>query len=102
MVLPLRMAYPFGADHGMGRELDEIRNMRIDDGWRFSYTSSVRRGYVIELFQRKAVFDEFKRQCWRAGSDQQIRFYLGLRTCYERCHQGTNVDCVCWRRHRCR
>ncbi len=48
--LPLKEAYRFGREQGLGPEVDEIRDMEIE--WDRSYTSSVRRGYVVDLFTR--------------------------------------------------
>lgn len=58
--LSLVAAYAFGAEKGLPKEVDEIRNMGIDIG----HSSSVRRGYIIQLFQSKGVFDEFCQKHW--------------------------------------
>jgi hypothetical protein len=55
---PLRAAYPFGEEHGLGKEIADIRDMVIE--WDLQYTSSLRRGYIIELFEKQGIFDEFK------------------------------------------
>ena len=46
---PLRDAYAFSVEHGIASEADEIRNMDIE--WDRSYTSTVRRGRLIRLFE---------------------------------------------------
>jgi hypothetical protein len=64
-VLSLKEAYVFGVQHNLEQELAEIREMEIE--WDLSYSSSLRRGYVIDLFTRKGVFDIFKEQYWPTG-----------------------------------
>ncbi len=48
-VLPLNEAYRFGVEKGLEREINNIRSMEIE--WDRSYTSTVRRGFVVELFE---------------------------------------------------
>ena len=36
--------------------------------WDLSYTSSLRRGYIVVLFENKSVFEEFKKTHWPCGS----------------------------------
>jgi hypothetical protein len=83
-VLPLREAYPFGEQQGMKSELDAIRDMAIK--WDRSYTSSVRRGCAIALFQQKGVFETFKETHWPEGNADKgtmTAFYLRLKGEYE-------------------
>lgn len=63
---PLTAAYPFGAAHGLDREVKEIKDMEIE--WDRSYTSTVRRGYLVELFEQHGIFDEFKVKHWTDGN----------------------------------
>ena len=56
-VLPLKEAYRFGSEHGLERQLAEIKDMEIE--WGLS-TTAVRRGYVVELFTRNRLLDAFK------------------------------------------
>jgi len=65
-VLPLKTAYAFGSEHDLQAEVDEIRGMEI--GWNLSYTSSVRRGYVVELFEKRGLLEEFKAKHWAYGN----------------------------------
>jgi len=55
--------------------------------WDLSYTSSVRRGYVVDLFTRKQLFDIFKEQYWPAGESswgqRKSEFWLRLKARYE-------------------
>jgi hypothetical protein len=67
------------------REVNEIRNMVIE--WDSSYTSSLRRGYIVDLFERRGIFDEFKAKHWAigntpAGEGKRLR-YLRLKKQYE-------------------
>lgn len=64
--LPLRDAYRYGSEHSLGQEVGKIRDMDIE--WDLSYTSSLRRGYIVELFQAKGLFDDFKNTCWSNGN----------------------------------
>lgn len=73
-VLPLKSAYDFGAEHGLQTQVDEIRDMEI--GWNLSYTSTVRRGYIVELFTKHGLLDEFKAKHWALGDSPR-----GLREC---------------------
>jgi len=63
--VPLKAAYEFGKTHGLEREVTEIRGMDIE--WDLPCTSSVRRGYIVELFGRQGLFDEFKKTYWLLG-----------------------------------
>jgi hypothetical protein len=64
-VFPLRLAYPFAIEHGLEQDADAIRTMKIE--WESSYTSSVRRGYLIELFAANGILDEFLKESWPEG-----------------------------------
>lgn len=82
--LSLKAAYAFGAAKGLQREVNEIRDMVIE--WDSSYTSSLRRGYVVELFEKHGIFDEFKAEHWARGStpagETQRRRYLKIKKQY--------------------
>jgi hypothetical protein len=64
--LSLKAAYAFGAAHGLEREVNDIREMVIE--WDSSYTSSLRRGYVVALFEKHGIFDAFKKGHWSSGN----------------------------------
>jgi hypothetical protein len=64
--LSLRAAYAFGAERGLEREVAEIREMDIE--WDSSYTSSVRKGYIVSLFEKHGIFDAFKKAHWANGN----------------------------------
>ncbi|MGH8644731.1 MAG: endonuclease NucS domain-containing protein [Gammaproteobacteria bacterium] len=83
--LSLKAAYAFGASKGLKREVDEIRDMVIE--WDSSYTSSLRRGYIVELFEKNGIFDEFKADHWARGNtpagETKRRRYLKIKKEYE-------------------
>jgi hypothetical protein len=83
--LSLKAAYAFGAHHGLDREVADIRDMVIE--WDSSYTSSLRRGYIVDLFERRGVFEEFKNTYWAHGNtpagETQRRRYLRIKKEYE-------------------
>lgn len=85
--LPLEKAYVFAASHGFARESDQIRNMETI--WsRFRDTSTVRRGYIIELFQQNGLLDQFKQECWPRGigkgGDSECRQCLRIKAEFDR------------------
>lgn len=69
----------------MQREVNEIRDMVIE--WDSSYTSSLRRGYIVELFERHGILDEFKAKHWAHGNtsagETKRRRYLKIKKQYE-------------------
>jgi hypothetical protein len=62
----IRPAYEFGAAHGLEKEVSEIRDMDIE--WDSSYTTSLRKGYLVELFEKRGIFDAFKAEHWPLGN----------------------------------
>ena len=64
--LPLKAAYTFGAAHGLEKEVNSIREMEVE--WDSSYTSTVRRGYVVALFQQHGLLAEFIANHWPYGT----------------------------------
>ena len=83
--LSLKAAYAFGAQHGLEREVTDIREMVIE--WDSSYTSSLRRGYIIALFEQHGLFEAFKKQYWPFGNtptgETKRRRYLRIKADYE-------------------
>jgi len=63
---PIKLAYDFGAAHGLEKEVSEIRDMVIE--WDSSYSTSLRKGYLVELFEKRGIFDEFKAKHWVLGN----------------------------------
>jgi hypothetical protein len=83
--LSLKAAYAFGAAHGLEHEVTEIREMVIE--WDSSYTSSLRRGYIVALFEEHDLFDAFKKEHWPFGNtptgETYRRRYLRIKGEYE-------------------
>ena len=83
--LPLKPAYAFAIEHGLEKEVGEIRGMEVE--WDLSYTSTLRRGYIVKLLQEKNLFPLFIEQHWPEGSspwgERKFQFYLQVRSRYE-------------------
>jgi hypothetical protein len=62
---PLREAYDYAAERGIGTEATAIRDMEIE--WDRSYTSTVRRGHLIRLFEQHGCLADFIGNRWRTG-----------------------------------
>ncbi|MDQ3665584.1 MAG: endonuclease NucS [Acidobacteriota bacterium] len=84
-VLSLKAAYAFGSEHGLEREVNDIRDKVIE--WDSPNGSSLRRGYVVELFEKHGVFEGFKARHWALGNtptgETQRRRYLQIKRQYE-------------------
>lgn len=84
--LPLEAAYPFGSQRGLQKEIDEIRSMEIE--WDKQVASSLRRGYIVRLFQSKGIFEEFWRKYWPNHETRQgqtlTKWYLKNAEDYDR------------------
>jgi Endonuclease NucS len=94
--LSLKAAYAFAAAHGLEREVSEIREMVIE--WDSSYTSSLRRGYIVALFEKHGLFDEFKKEHWSfgnsaAGERKRLR-YLRIKGQYEEFLAGRGPEVI--------
>lgn len=89
--LPLKLAYMFGASKGFEKEISEIRSLVIE--WDSSYDSSLRRGYIVELFERNEIYEEFKALHWSHGNTpggQTFRKrFLNIKRRYEDFLAGT-------------
>jgi hypothetical protein len=83
--LSLKAAYSYGVSHGLESDINEIQNMVIE--WDSSYTSSLRRGYIISLFENRGIFEDFKAAHWAFGNtptgETRRRRYLRIKTQYE-------------------
>jgi hypothetical protein len=83
--LSLKAAYAFGAAHGLEREMADVREMVIE--WDSSYTSTLRRGYVVALLEERGLFDAFKKEHWQFGNtptgETNRRRYLQIKARYE-------------------
>ncbi len=65
---PLREAYPFAGQHGLANEVEEIKAMEIE--WDRPYGPTVRRGRIIELFQKHKLLDTFIEKHWSFGKSK--------------------------------
>lgn len=83
--LSLRAAYSFGIERGLEKEITAIRDMVIE--WDSSYTSSLRRGYIIELFEQNNIYEDFKNEYWPYGNttsgESKKRRYLRIKKQYQ-------------------
>jgi hypothetical protein len=67
----LEDAYAFGAERGLEREIDEIKGLKI--AWdkpvpNHPWTTSVRRGYLVALFEKDGSYEDFKKLYWPLGN----------------------------------
>ena len=92
--MPLTQAYKFGNEHGLEAEIDQIREMEVE--WDLSYTSSLRRGYVVDLFQQRGLMSVFIKQQWPDGETAKgealIRRYFAIKARYEEFLAGGAVE----------
>jgi hypothetical protein len=92
--LSLRAAYDFGDANGLEREVREIRDMDIE--WDLSYSSSLRRGFVVTLFESKGLFESFKKEHWAFGNtpagERKRKWYLNLQARYEEFVSGRHPE----------
>ncbi len=63
--LSLIAAYQYGREHGLEDEISEIQSMQID-GFK-GKQSVLRRGYIVNLFKSKGIFDDFIEKHWEFG-----------------------------------
>lgn len=93
-VLPLKEAYSFGAHHNLNAEISAIREMEIE--WERSYDSTVRRGFIVELFERHSLLNEFIANVWPYGASPKgqtlLRRYERIRKQYEDFTVGISAD----------
>lgn len=82
---PLREAYIFANAHGLGAEAAQVRDMEIE--WDRSYTSTVRRGRLIRLFEERGLMPQFVAEHWpdggKAGGDSLRRAALRVSREYD-------------------
>jgi endonuclease len=83
--LPVKDAYKFGLENGLGDAMEKIRQMEIE--WDSSYTTTVRRGYIVDAFEKQGIFEEFKKAYWPTGNTlwgkSKTKFFLKVRQRYE-------------------
>lgn len=92
--LSLREAYAFAINKGLSEKISEIRDMEIE--WDKSYTSSVRRGFIIRLFQENNILSEFIEKFWIVGKSSwgelKIQRFLRLAEDYENYLSGNSPE----------
>src|ERR1017187_3452862 len=83
--LPLKSAYAFGIEHGLEQEINEIRDKDIE--WDRPYTSSLRRGFIAELFSKRGLLNDFKKAYWNNGNtargEAKLRRYETIKRQYD-------------------
>jgi hypothetical protein len=85
MKFPLIEAYMFGKTHGLEPQVTEIKGMEVE--WHRKIKSSVRRGFMIDLFQKHSLLTRFQQEHWPAGGSPEgqaeVRRCLRLKDDYE-------------------
>ena len=66
--LPLRYAYEFLIQNGLGKEADDIRQSKESY---HSYTSTLRRGKIVTLLEKHNLLDDFIERYWASGKTDQ-------------------------------
>jgi hypothetical protein len=91
---PLKEAYPFAEQNGLAEAAREIRDM--DTTWDRPYDSTVRRGFMIALFESKGVLTGFKEKHWAFGltrkGEAECRRCLKVKLRFEAFKQGGSQD----------
>ena len=70
-VFPVKPAYDCAAENDLAEDAERIRQLPRKPGFR--YMTSARRGYMIELFERKGLLDAFLRIHWPEGLESTGR-----------------------------
>lgn len=83
--LSLKAAYGFAAEHDLEEKANDIRDMYIK--WDLKRNSTLRRGYIVALFEKHGLFQEFKKEHWvwgntPSGETARLRF-LRIKAQYE-------------------
>jgi endonuclease NucS-like protein len=88
---PVREAYPFAEAKNLGAEANRIREMDVT--WDRPYGTTVRRGFLIELFGRGGLLQEFKEKHWPYGltakGESECRRCLKIKDEFEAARGGT-------------
>lgn len=81
--LPIREAYRFAEVHGLESEMNAIKGIDPETPW----ARGLRKGYIVDLFEKRGLFEQFKKEYWPYGNspagEAKQRFYLGLKARYE-------------------
>jgi hypothetical protein len=93
-IFSMKDAYAFGAEKGLGPEVDAIRGRPIE--WDKPYTTSLRRGYIIVLFEKHGLWEEFKTRYWplsETSEGQRLqRRFLRIKEQYEEWLRGREPE----------
>jgi hypothetical protein len=76
ILLPLKEAYRFGRDLGLGAHVGRIQRLAIEGPRPQSFDARIRRAYVAILFAQGDVFEKFKQRYWRNGDSPDGRRHL--------------------------
>jgi len=79
--------YSFAKENGLGKQAADIRSMTIIK-WYKPYKTTVRRGYIIELFRQENLLDIFINKHWPGGSDDGCNKYVLIKNEYEKFING--------------
>ncbi len=83
----IKPAYAFGAANGLEKEIDGIREMVVE--WDLSYNTSLRKGYLLELFENRGILDKFISENWPPGGEYERQRVLRIIERYEAFLSGT-------------
>ena len=84
--LPLREAYVFLSEKGFSDDVAEIRDMEIE--WDRSYTSTLRRGYIVRVLQQHDLLNEFIRIYWTDGAGHRRDHFGWPPAAWDQCTQA--------------
>jgi len=80
----IKDAYVFGEERGLQKEISTIRDMVIE--WD-SYSTGLKKGYLVELFNKSGLVDEFMTNYWPVGKtpwgEKECRRVLRIKDRYE-------------------
>src|SRR5262245_33810790 len=87
---PSRSAYSFADQNGLATEASAIRRMPVT--WDETWDTSVRRGRLIELFQKRGLLTKFIDECWPVGAtpdgQAELQRCLGISAKYDQYLEG--------------
>lgn len=82
-----KTAYEFGKRNGLSHQIEILRTSGKKKLKDVKMKSSIKRGYIIELFRHNGIFEKFKKECWPRGNTEAgkeaIQKYLKFKQEYE-------------------
>ena len=82
---PISLAYVYCQQHDLQEQAAEIRNMDIE--WDLSYTTTLRKGYMVRLLETNDLLNQFMDLHWPPGKtkwgESRRRFYLNVWSRYQ-------------------